>query len=66
VGLARLERAGNLSGAFAADARIVAGRTIILVDDVVTTGSTAAEAARTLLAADAQSVRVWAAARALG
>ena len=66
VGLARFERAGNLSGAFAADARIVAGRTIILVDDVVTTGSTAAEAARTLLAADAQSVQVWAAARALG
>ena len=66
VGLARLERAGNLSGAFAADARIVAGRTIILVDDVVTTGSTAAESARTLLAAGARSVQVWAAARALG
>jgi ComF family protein len=66
VGLARLERASNLGGAFAADAGIVAGRTIILVDDVVTTGSTAAEAARTLLAADAQSVQVWAAARALG
>lgn len=66
VGLARLERAGNLSGAFAADGRIVAGRTIILVDDVVTTGSTAAEAAHTLLGAGAQSVQVWAAARALG
>jgi ComF family protein len=66
VGLARLERAGNLSGAFTADARIVAGRTIILLDDVVTTGSSAAEATRTLLAAGAQSVQVWAAARALG
>ena len=66
VGLARIERASNLNGAFAADAGIVAGRTIILVDDVVTTGSTAAEAARTLLAAGAQSVQVWAAARALG
>jgi ComF family protein len=66
VGLARTARASNLSGAFAADARIVTGRTILLVDDVVTTGSTAAEAARTLLAAGAQSVQVWAAARALG
>jgi ComF family protein len=66
VGLARLERASNLNGAFAADGRIVAGRTVILVDDVVTTGSTAAAAACTLLAAGAQSVQVWAAARALG
>jgi ComF family protein len=66
VGLARLERASNLSGAFVADTRLVAGRPIILVDDVVTTGSTAAEAARTLLAAGAHSVQVWAAARALG
>lgn len=66
VGLARIERANNLSGAFAADAGIVASQTIILVDDVVTTGSTVAEAACTLLAAGAQSVQVWAAARALG
>ena len=65
VGLARHERAGNLSGAFAADHRVVAGRVVILLDDVVTTGSTAAEAARTLLAAGAISVQVWAAARAL-
>lgn len=66
VGLARRERARNLSGAFTADAGIVASRTVILLDDVVTTGSTAAEAARTLLAARAVSVQVWAAARALG
>jgi ComF family protein len=66
VGLGRRERAGNLRGAFAADARLVAGRTVVLVDDVVTTGSTAAEAARTLAAAGAHAVQVWAAARALG
>lgn len=65
VGLDRHQRAANLHGAFAADAAIVTGRPVILLDDVVTTGSTAAEAARTLLAAGALSVQVWAAARAL-
>jgi ComF family protein len=63
VGLARAERASNLSGAFAADARVVAGRAVILLDDVVTTGSTVAEAARTLAMAGAMAVQVWAAAR---
>jgi ComF family protein len=65
VGLARHERAGNLRGAFAAESQDVAGRAVILLDDVVTTGSTAAEAARALLAAQAISVQVWAAARAV-
>lgn len=66
VGLSRRERAGNLSGAFAADSNIVAGKHIVLIDDVVTTGSTATEAVSTLWAASAQSVEVWAVARALG
>jgi len=66
VGLSRRERAGNLSGAFAADAGIVAGQHVLLIDDVVTTGSTAGEAAATLRAAGAESVAVWAVARALG
>jgi len=66
VGLGRRERAGNLRGAFAADGQLVAGRTVVLVDDVVTTGSTATEAARTLTAAGARAVQIWAAARALG
>ncbi|MGB7904152.1 MAG: ComF family protein [Steroidobacteraceae bacterium] len=66
VGLSRRERAGNLSGAFAADAGIVAGQHVVLIDDVVTTGSTAGEAAATLRAAGAESVAVWAVARALG
>lgn len=65
VGLARIERAVNLQGAFCAEASVVTGRTVILVDDVVTTGSTAAEASRTLRAAGAREVAVWAAARAL-
>jgi ComF family protein len=65
VGLSRQQRAGNLSGAFVADPSLVAGRHVVLIDDVVTTGSTAIEAASTLRAAGAESIAVWAAARAL-
>ena len=66
VGLSRQQRAGNLSGAFAADSSLVAGRHVVLIDDVVTTGSTVIEAASTLRAAGAESIAVWAVARALG
>ena len=66
VGLTRQQRAGNLSGAFAADSSLVAGQHVVLIDDVVTTGSTAIEAASTLRAAGAESIAVWAVARALG
>lgn len=66
VGLDRAERAGNLRGAFRADRHYVQGRHVILVDDVVTTGSTVTEAASTLRVAGAAAVAVWAAARALG
>jgi ComF family protein len=66
VGLSRQERAGNLGGAFAADPNIVSGQHVVLIDDVVTTGSTAIEAASTLQAAGAASIAVWAVARALG
>lgn len=51
----RQERAQNLSGCFAADGR-VAGTYVILIDDVVTTGSTLSEARQTLLSAGATNV----------
>jgi ComF family protein len=62
-GLGAVERRSNLQGAFA-----VSGSPpprIALVDDVLTTGSTAAEAARVLKAAGAARVEIWVAARAL-
>ena len=64
VGLSRQQRAGNLSGAFAADPSLVAGRHVVLIDDVVTTGSTVAAAAQALLDAGASGVVAWALARA--
>ncbi len=58
-------RAENVRGAFAVRRpAAVAAATVLLVDDVVTTGSTAHEAARTLLSAGAERVFVAAVARA--
>ena len=59
VGLTRAARAENLQGAFAVPPgarHLVAGRRILLVDDVSTTGSTGNAAARALLRAGAASV----------
>jgi ComF family protein len=50
------ERASNVRGAFAAVPRQVAGRHILLVDDVFTTGATLSAAAEALLAAGARVV----------
>jgi ComF family protein len=52
-------RAENVRGAFrAARTARPAGQTVVLVDDVLTTGSTASESARALLAAGAARVHV--------
>ena len=55
-------RRRNLSGAYRAY-RDFSGKDIAVVDDVMTTGATAAEISLTLLDAGATTVRVWAAAR---
>lgn len=62
--LKRTERGQNLLGAFRA-VRSVTNTRIALIDDVMTTGSTAATLAATLLDAGALSVSVWTVARTL-
>lgn len=61
-GLDRKGRRKNLRGSFACKP-LPAGCHVALVDDVVTTGATSEEAARTLKRAGAGRVEVWALAR---
>lgn len=64
--LALEQRAANVRGAFAVEPTRRAelrGRRIVVVDDVMTTGETAGEAASTLKAAGAASVDIWVVAR---
>jgi ComF family protein len=66
AGLTPRQRRQNLRGAFVVyDADAVAGRHILLIDDILTTGATARAAAQTLRKADAASVRVATLARAI-
>jgi ComF family protein len=53
-------RLANVVGAFKADRTIVSGRTVIVVDDVVTTGATLREAHRALRKAGARRVYCYA------
>ena len=60
------QRAGNVRGAFAIEPRRIGelrGRSVTLVDDVMTTGATVAEATRVVLQAGASEVGVWVVAR---
>jgi len=65
VGSSAAQRVANVAGAFAVTAagrRRVAGRNVILIDDVITTGATVGACARALRAAGAQRVDVLVAA----
>lgn len=62
--LAWAQRGRNVRGAFAVSSP-VRGARIALVDDVMTTGATLAEAARTLVDAGAERVECWVVARTL-
>jgi ComF family protein len=66
IGLTRPQRVENIRGAFRVrHLNRVAGRSVLLVDDVLTTGTTATECARILLKAGAKKVWVATVARTL-
>ncbi|MCF0121107.1 MAG: ComF family protein [Oscillospiraceae bacterium] len=61
----REQRKANISGAYSVpDPELIAGKRILLIDDIITTGATLSECARTLLLAGADSVVCAALARA--
>lgn len=65
VGLGISERRVNVSEAYQADPSVVKRKSILLIDDVATTGSTISACAEALLSAGAQAVCAITIARAL-
>lgn len=65
VGLTLTQRHENVHNAYQADSQVVKGRSVLLMDDVATTGSTIAACTKSLLSAGAQEVYVLTIARAL-
>ena len=64
IGLTKNQRKHNIRGAFEVRSRTrFKGKSVLLVDDVYTTGSTVGACSRTLLRAGARSVCVWTLAR---
>ncbi len=67
AGMGALERAGSLHNAFRIRApRLIENRSLLVVDDVMTTASTAHEISQTLIEGGARSVSVLTIARATG
>ncbi|HNY83941.1 MAG TPA: ComF family protein [Anaerolineaceae bacterium] len=56
VHLSVAERLANLDGAFKADSELVIGKSIVLLDDVMTTGATMRQAAKALREAGAKEI----------
>lgn len=65
VGLTAAQRAENVRNAYQADTKVVKGRSILVMDDVATTGSTILACTDALLCAGAQEVYILTIARAL-
>ena len=65
VGLTESQRRENVQAAYQADPRIVNRKSILIMDDVATTGSTISACTQALLSAGAQEVYVLTIARAL-
>jgi ComF family protein len=61
--LSAIDRRFNLQNAFSVNPAVIQGRNVAIIDDVMTTGSTLAEIARTLKSAGASSVSGWVCAR---
>ncbi|HWA82798.1 MAG TPA: phosphoribosyltransferase family protein, partial [Fimbriimonadaceae bacterium] len=58
--LSREERMHNLAGAFRASRAVVEGKSVLLIDDVLTSGQTARECAKALASAGATEIAVLA------
>jgi ComF family protein len=56
VGLSAIERRQNVQDAFSADEKIVAGRNVLIIDDVTTTGATMSACSRACLEKTAYNV----------
>lgn len=65
VGLTISQRSENVREAYQAEAKVVKDRSVLIMDDVATTGSTIAACTTALLSAGAQEVYVLTIARAL-
>ncbi len=65
VGKNRTERKANVQGAFQAKPDLVRGKTVVIMDDVATTGATLVAASSALLEAGSAQVYAYTLARAL-
>lgn len=65
VGLSAVERRENVQGAFQASSARLQGKTVLLMDDVATTGSTLSAASQALLSSGAQKIYALTLAKAI-